>query len=152
MSFPEKMIPKFTLLASRGAPLPVHGDGAATRSYLFVEDVAEAFETILAKGKIGETYNIGTQKERTVLDVAGDIADVFALPTERIKHVRDRVFNDQRYFICDKKLLSLGWEAKTSWKDGLSKTIRWYLENGFSTYWEHGDVEKALQAHPGMQK
>jgi hypothetical protein len=68
--FPEKLIPKFTLLASRGAPLPVHGDGGATRSYLFVEDVAEAFETVLLKGKIGETYNIGTQKERTVLDVA----------------------------------------------------------------------------------
>ena len=68
--YPEKLIPKFTLLASRGAPLPVHGDGGATRSYLFVEDVAEAFETVLLKGKIGETYNIGTQKERTVLDVA----------------------------------------------------------------------------------
>ena len=68
--FPEKLIPKFTLLASRGAPLPVHGDGGATRSYLYVEDVAEAFETVLLKGKVGETYNIGTQKERTVLDVA----------------------------------------------------------------------------------
>jgi len=149
--FPEKMIPKFTLLASRGAPLPIHGDGGATRSYLYVEDVAEAFETILTKGKIGETYNIGTQKERTVLDVAGDIAKAFDLPTGQLTHVRDRAFNDQRYFICDKKLASLGWEGKTSWKDGLSKTIGWYLENGFASYWQNGDVENALQAHPGKQ-
>lgn len=112
--YPEKMVPKFTLLASRGAPLPVHGHGAATRSYLFVEDVAQAFETILAKGKVGETYNIGTQKERTVSDVAGDIARALDLPPTKITHVRDRVSNDQRYFICDKKLASLGWEVKTS--------------------------------------
>jgi len=72
--FPEKVIPKFTLLASRGAPLIIHNDGGATRSYLYVEDVAEAFETILTKGKIGETYNVGTQNKRTVLHVAGDIS------------------------------------------------------------------------------
>ena len=65
--------------------------------------------------------------------------------------VRDRAFNDQRYLICDKKLASLGWEGKTSWKDGLTKTIRWYLENGFSSYWQNSVVENALQAHPGKQ-
>lgn len=127
--FSEKMIPKFTLLASRGAPLPIHGDGGATGSYLYVEDVAEAFEPILTKGKIGETYNIGTQKERTVLDVAGDIARALDLPPTKITHVLDRVCNDQRYFICDKKLAFLGWEAKTSWRDGLSKSITCCMGN-----------------------
>lgn len=147
--FPEKLVPKFTLLASRGAPLPVHGDGRATRSYLYVEDVAEAFEVILTKGAIGETYNIGTQKERTVLDVATDISSIFDAPSDRITHVRDRAFNDQRYFICDKKLAALGWTEKTAWADGLRKTVDWYLKHGFSSYWEHGDVENALRAHPG---
>lgn len=66
-------------------------------SYLYVEDVAEAFDTILHKGKVGETYNIGTQKERTVNDVARDIAAIFQLPFDKIQHVRDRAFNDQRY-------------------------------------------------------
>ena len=69
----------------------------STRSYLYVEDVAEAFDVVLRKGKIGETYNIGTQKERTVMDVAQDIAAIFSIPTDRIMHVRDRAFNDQRY-------------------------------------------------------
>ena len=61
-----------------------------------MEDVAAAFETILVKGRVGETYNIGTQKERTVLDVAHDIAAIFNLPADNITHVRDRAFNDQR--------------------------------------------------------
>ena len=61
-----------------------------------MEDVAAAFETILTKGRVGETYNIGTQKERTVLDVAHDIAAIFNLPADNITHVRDRAFNDQR--------------------------------------------------------
>lgn len=69
--------------------------GIATRSYLYVEDVAEAFACVLHKGIVGEVYNIGTQKERTVLDVARDIADHFKLPEEKIVHVRDRAFNDR---------------------------------------------------------
>jgi UDP-glucose 4,6-dehydratase len=148
--FPEKLVPKFTLLASRGADLPVHGDGGATRSYLYVADVAAAFETVLLKGKVGETYNIGTQKERSVLDVARDIAAIFgADPDKKIVHVRDRAFNDQRYFICDKKLGALGWKETTPWEEGLRATVDWYLKHGFGAYWEHGDVENALRAHPG---
>ena len=69
----------------------------STRSYLYVEDVAEAFEVILRKGAVGETYNIGTQKERTVMDVAHSIAKHFSLPMDNIVHVRDRAFNDQRW-------------------------------------------------------
>ena len=61
-----------------------------------MEDVAEAFEVVLRKGTIGETYNIGTQKERTVMDVAHAIAKHFNLPKDNIVHVRDRAFNDQR--------------------------------------------------------
>ncbi|KAK9818087.1 hypothetical protein WJX72_006893 [[Myrmecia] bisecta] len=147
--FPEKLIPKFTLLAKRGENLPIHGAGQSTRSYLYVEDVAAAFDTILHKGIIGETYNIGTQKERTVNDVAHDIAQHFSLPMDKLVQVKDRAFNDQRYFICDKKLASLGWEEKVSWEEGLRKTIDWYLNNGFNAYWENGDVENALRAHPG---
>ncbi|KAK9833625.1 hypothetical protein WJX74_000982 [Apatococcus lobatus] len=146
--FPEKMIPKFTLLASRGEPLPVHGDGIATRSYLYVEDVASAFDCVLHKGITGEVYNIGTQKERTVMDVARDIAKLFNMPEDKIQHVRDRAFNDRRYYICDNKLGSLGWKEEMSWDKGLKKTVDWYLQNGFKDYWDNGDVEAALQPHP----
>lgn len=62
----------------------------------------------------------------------------------KIIKVKDRAFNDQRYFICDQKLASLGWVERTSWEEGLKVTIDWYLKNGFSSYWEHGDVEVPL--------
>jgi dTDP-D-glucose 4,6-dehydratase len=75
--------------------LPIHGDGSSTRSYLHVDDVVDAYLTVLRKGVIGETYNIGTQKERTVLDVAHDIAAFFGLSNDKIVHVNDRAFNDQ---------------------------------------------------------
>lgn len=181
--FPEKLVPKFTLLASRGAPLPVHGDGGATRSYLYVEDVAEAFDVILRKGVSGETYNIGSQRERTVLDVARDITRLFDQkrremsgnggaggggeggrgggagpsssapppPSSPIKHVRDRAFNDRRYFICDKKLAALGWKETTTWEEGLRKTVDWYLETGGRGYWDDADVEAALAPHPVLR-
>ena len=80
----------------------------ATRSYLYVDDVAAAFELILHKGAVGETYNIGSQRERSVLSVARDILRLFGLPASRIAHVRDRAFNDRRYFVCDRKLAALG--------------------------------------------
>ena len=205
--FPEKLVPKFTLLASRGAPLPVHGDGGATRSYLYVEDVAEAFDVILRKGVTGQTYNIGSQRERTVLDVARDITRIFEEKRRKeeeeeeegrrggggagdnggggdggkgppsssnpapppppppppprsspIRHVRDRAFNDRRYFICDRKLAALGWKETTSWEEGLRKTVDWYLEtmkgsgSGGNGYWNPADVEAALAPHPVLRR
>ena len=80
----------------------------ATRSYLYVDDVAAAFDLILHKGAVGETYNIGSQRERSVLSVARDILKLVGLPASRIMHVRDRAFNDRRYFVCDRKLAALG--------------------------------------------
>lgn len=147
--FPEKLIPKFTLRANRGMDLPVHGSGTSVRSYLYVTDVANAYIIVLHKGQIGETYNIGTQKERNVVEVAKDVAKLFGLPDSKITYVKDRAFNDQRYFICDKKLAELGWVEKVTWEDGLKMTVDWYLANGFNSYWEHGDVDVALQPHPG---
>ncbi|KAF6250772.1 hypothetical protein COO60DRAFT_748723 [Scenedesmus sp. NREL 46B-D3] len=145
--FPEKMIPKFTLLAARGAELPIHGDGLAVRSYLYVEDVAEAFDTVLHRGEIGEVYNIGTEKERSVLDVARDIARAFKLPEGKVVHVKDRAFNDRRYYIGNSKLHALGWSERTSWEEGLRKTIDWYMATPCAEYWQ-GDLESALKAHP----
>ena len=97
--YPEKLIPKFILLAMKGAQLPIHGNGANVRSYLHSDDVAEAFDVILHKGVIGHVYNIGTQRERRVIDVAEDICKLFGLnPKEAVRFVRDRPFNDQRLF------------------------------------------------------
>lgn len=85
------------------------------------------------------------------MDVARDIARHFNLPKDAIVHVRDRAFNDRRYFICDKKLLELGWTEQTGWEEGLKKTIEWFLEIGKPEYWDNGNVEAALAAHPTLQ-
>ncbi|GJY28380.1 trifunctional UDP-glucose 4,6-dehydratase/UDP-4-keto-6-deoxy-D-glucose 3,5-epimerase/UDP-4-keto-L-rhamnose-reductase RHM1, partial [Tanacetum coccineum] len=145
--FPEKLIPKFILLAMRGQPLPIHGDGSNVRSYLYCEDVAEAFEVVLHKGEVGHVYNIGTKKERRVNDVARDVCNLFNIdPESSIKFVENRPFNDQRYFLDDEKLKCLGWSERTTWQEGLKKTMEWYTSN--PDWW--GDVSGALLPHPRM--
>ncbi|KAL2623670.1 hypothetical protein R1flu_003875 [Riccia fluitans] len=145
--FPEKLIPKFILLAMQGKPLPIHGDGNNVRSYLYCEDVAEAFECVLHKGEIGHVYNIGTKKERRVLDVAKDVCNLFDVNAEDvIEFVENRPFNDQRYFLDDAKLKDLGWSERTPWVEGLKKTMQWYISN--PDWW--GDVSGALVPHPRM--
>ncbi|KAJ3686383.1 hypothetical protein LUZ61_015547 [Rhynchospora tenuis] len=145
--FPEKLIPKFILLAMKGQPLPIHGDGSNVRSYLYCEDVAEAFEVVLHKGEVGHVYNIGTKRERRVIDVARDICKLFNLdPDNVIKFVENRPFNDQRYFLDDQKLKNLGWSERTIWEEGLKKTMEWYTSN--PDWW--GDVSGALIPHPRM--
>ncbi|CAN0897340.1 Trifunctional UDP-glucose 4,6-dehydratase/UDP-4-keto-6-deoxy-D-glucose 3,5-epimerase/UDP-4-keto-L-rhamnose-reductase RHM1 [Linum grandiflorum] len=145
--FPEKLIPKFILLAMMGKVLPIHGDGSNVRSYLYCEDVAEAFEVVLHKGEVGHVYNIGTKKERRVLDVASDICKMFSLePNAQIKFVENRPFNDQRYYLDDQKLKSLGWCERTTWEEGLKKTMEWYVTH--PDFW--GDVSGALLPHPRM--
>lgn len=145
--YPEKSIPKFILLAMAGKPLPIHGDGCNVRSYLYCEDVAEAFEVILHQGEVGHVYNIGTKKERRVIDVAKDICKLFSMnPEISIQFVENRPFNDQRYFLDDEKLKNLGWSERTSWEEGLKRTMEWYVKN--PDWW--GDVSGALLPHPRM--
>uniref|UniRef100_M4DYI2 NAD(P)-binding domain-containing protein n=1 Tax=Brassica campestris TaxID=3711 RepID=M4DYI2_BRACM len=145
--FPEKLIPKFMLLAMNGKPLPIHGDGSNVRSYLYCEDVAEAFEVVLHKGEVNHVYNIGTTRERRVIDVANDISKLFGTdPDSTIQFVENRPFNDQRYFLDDQKLKKLGWSERTTWEEGLRKTMEWYTEN--PDWW--GDVTGALLPHPRM--
>lgn len=145
--YPEKLIPKFILLALRGEQLPIHGDGSNVRSFLYCEDVAEAFDVILHKGAIGHVYNIGTRKERRVLDVAEDICKLYGLdPEKSINYVQDRPFNDHRYFLDDQKLKKLGWQESTSWEEGLKMTMEWYTKN--PDWWD--DVSAALHPHPRL--
>ena len=145
--YPEKAIPKFSILASTGQKLSIHGDGLATRSYMHVSDAASAFDVILHHGELLQIYNIGAHEERTVLSVARDICTIVGRDSkEAITHVRDRAFNDRRYFIDCSKLLALGWKQRKSWEQGLNETVQWYCTEDLSSYWEH--YTTALQAHP----
>jgi UDP-glucose 4,6-dehydratase len=124
-----------------------------------VSDVAAAFDAVLHRGATGETYNIGTDRERTVLDVAKDIIKAVVVPgasgasgaknpSVKVQHVRDRAFNDRRYYIGSDKLAGLGWTEEVGWEEGLKKTIEWYLSTeGIEDYWQ-GDLESALRPHP----
>ena len=98
--FPEKLIPKFINQLMRGKQVTLHGTGHNTRNFLFVEDVARAFEIILFKAKVGVIYNIGGTNERENIDVARDLIKLSGYAsreTEMMTFVEDRVFNDLRY-------------------------------------------------------
>lgn len=145
--YPEKLIPKFIQLALAGRKFTVHGEGQQMRSYMYVEDVAEAFCFVLHKGVTGEIYNIGTLHERTVMSVACEICKCFGLdPKDQIVHVRDRLFNDARYWMDNSKLRVLGWEERTTWEVGFKETVDWYKAHQ-EGHWP--SIEGALAAHPG---
>ena len=124
--FPEKLIPKLTLLGMRGDKLPVYGEESNLRSFLYAEDVAEAFDVILHWGEDGEVYNMGAKVEKRVIEVTRDICKILGINHEKmIDHVDDRPHNDRRYLIDDRKLRELGWREKTEWEEGLRKTVEW---------------------------
>lgn len=125
--FPEKLIPKFICRLTRNEPCCIHGDGLNLRSYIYVDDVVDAFDIILHNGDIGEIYNIGVSLEKTNLQVAKDLQEILGKDGDNyIVFVDDRKYNDKRYAINSQKLHSLGWQPKTEWHCGLIKTIKWY--------------------------
>jgi dTDP-glucose 4,6-dehydratase len=143
--FPEKLIPLMILNALEGKPLPVYGDGKNVRDWLFVGDHCAAIRTVLAGGRLGETYNIGGNSERANIDVVGTICDLVdemrpartgaesdrAGRRELITFVQDRPGHDRRYAIDASKITrELGWKPAEKFETGLRKTVRWYLENG----------------------
>lgn len=145
--FPEKLIPKFTNQLLRGRQVTLHGDGSNTRNFLYVEDVARAFEVILHKASPGQILNIGGENEISNLDVAKTLIDILGMKDkeeELISFVPDRKFNDLRYTINSGKLHELGWKEEMSWEDGLKTTVEWYTK--YTS--RFGNIEDALVAHP----
>lgn len=144
--FPEKLIPLVLLNALESKPLPVYGKGENIRDWLYVEDHAEALLEVVARGRVGESYNIGGRAERRNIEVVEAICDILdemrpdaALGARRrlIRFVEDRPGHDMRYAIdCSKIERELGWRPRESFESGLRKTIAWYLDN--PTWW--GDI------------
>jgi len=147
--FPEKIIPKFINQLRRDIPLTIHGDGTNTRNFLYVTDVASAFDIIMHKGEVGHVYNIGGQNEVPNIQVARDLLKVFGKEKEEekwINHVSDRKFNDLRYTINSEKLHELGWKEEYTWEKGLKETVEWYTTHED----RYGNIDAALLAHPRM--
>lgn len=136
--FPEKLIPLMTLNAIEGKPLPVYGDGMNVRDWLFVEDHCEAIQTVLTRGRVGETYNIGGNCQQSNRDIVRTICQIVQelLPSlpyrceELITYVVDRPGHDRRYAIDATKIQQeLGWTPKTLFMDGMRRTIQWYIDH-----------------------
>jgi len=143
--YPEKLIPKFTNQLLRDMPVTIHGDGTNTRNFLFVKDVASAFDVILHNGKTGLIYNIGGKNEKPNIEVAKDLLKILGKKEEDcITYVPDRKFNDLRYTINSNKLHELGWVENWSWEEGLQTTVEWYRK--YTS--RYGNIESALVAHP----
>lgn len=139
--FPEKLIPLIILNALEGKPLPVYGDGAQIRDWLYVEDHARALYKIVTEGEVGETYNIGGHNERKNIEVVQTICRLLdeMVPNkpagiekyeDLITYVTDRPGHDMRYAIDASKIhRELGWKPQETFESGIRKTVEWYLAN-----------------------
>ena len=159
--FPEKLIPVMILNAVEGKPLPVYGQGSNIRDWLFVEDHCDAIWKVIQLGKIGETYNIGGESERTNLEVVQAICQIVASETSQdvdkvlnlITYVKDRPGHDFRYAIDITKIKNeINWMPQVSFEQGLAQTVRWYLNN---TEWidnvKSGQYQDWIKTHYGNQ-
>ncbi|KAL1519307.1 hypothetical protein AB1Y20_022834 [Prymnesium parvum] len=147
--YPEKVVPKFIRRLVKGEPCCLHGDGSHSRHFIYVEDVAKAFLKILHKGVVGEVYNIGCEEECTNLEIAEKLVKAVKpkeSPKDHIIFVADRPFNDVRYYISSKKLMSLGWKPEVSLEEGIKRTVEWY-KNVPVDWWDVG-TDSALAPHP----
>ena len=134
---PEKLVPTVILKALAGEPIPLYGRGDNIRDWLFVEDHIRGLLTVLDRGAVGNSYNIGTNEEHTNLEMTQSLCAILdelqpktRAYADQIIFVEDRPGHDFRYAIDSSKLrLDLGWQPTESFKSGLLKTVHWYLEH-----------------------
>ena len=149
--FPEKLIPVIILNALAGKALPIYGDGSNIRDWLYVEDHADALLTVVAKGQVGRSYNIGGENERTNLELVRTLCAILDRKrpkaagsyADQITFVTDRPGHDARYAIDPSRIRTeLGWRPSVTVEEGLERTVDWYLAN--ERWW------RALQNRDGV--
>ena len=158
--FPEKLIPLMIINSLMGKNLPVYGDGANVRDWLYVRDHCEAIQTVVDKGKLGETYNVGGNNEITNIQIVKSICNILddEIPlktgrsySQQIVFVDDRPGHDFRYAIDSRKIeKELGWMPKENFETGIRKTISWYLNN--QNWWRNIQEKVYLQERLGVIK
>lgn len=125
----EKLIPLVITNCMQDKKVPVYGDGMQVRDWLYVEDHCSAIDTVLHKGKMGEVYNIGGNNEKANIEIVKLIINSLGKTEELICHIADRPGHDRRYAIDNTKITTeLGWKPKYTFKEGIEKTIDWYME------------------------
>ncbi len=159
--FPEKLIPLVILNGLQGKPLPVYGDGQNIRDWLYVGDHCEALRLVLERGRVGETYNIGGECQKTNLEVVHTVCSLLdqvcpaSAPEPHaglITFVEDRPGHDRRYAIdCAKIRQELGWRPKETFDSGLMKTVRWYVTHPeWVSAVQSGDYREWVKYHYGQ--
>jgi dTDP-glucose 4,6-dehydratase len=133
--FPEKVLPLFVTYALEDRPLPVYASSENRREWIHVLDHCRAIEAVLERGKIGETYHVGTGVEKTVTEIADTVLDLLEKPRTLKKTVPDRPGHDRRYVLDWSKIRrDLGWAPQITWEQGSWDTIRWYEAN--RSWWQ----------------
>lgn len=128
--FPEKLIPLFVSNLINNKKIPVYGDGKNIRDWLHVKDHCVAIDKIMREGKIGETYCVGGDAEKTNLEITNIILKAMGENKEMIEYVEDRKGHDERYAINFSKIKNeLGWKPSISFEKGIAETIQWYRDN-----------------------
>ena len=127
--YPEKLIPKFINQLINNQKCTIHGKGETRRNFIYIDDVVKAIEVILQKGIINNIYNIGTNNEYSVSEIADKLI-TYLKPNDKIEdwmqYVTDRNFNDYRYAIKSNELYDLGWKEETNFEKGFEYTIKWF--------------------------
>jgi len=144
--FPEKLIPKAIIRANMNMKIPIYGRGENVRDWIYVLDHCEALDLVLQGGEAGEIYNISSGNELGNLEVVQQILKIMGKPQELIEFVEDRPGHDVRYSLESSKMMKLGWKPKRSFKDSLSETVNWYLEN--EQKWRPIATEQVLHPTP----
>jgi len=148
--FPEKVIPLFTTLAMDNKPLSLYASTANRREWIHVLDHCQAVERIITDGRIGETYNVGTKVEKSIMEIADTILDALDKPESLKTIVPDRPGHDRRYLLDSSKIeRELGWTPQIEFEKGIKDTVNWYLGN--RTWWEPLR-ERAMVAESEWQK
>jgi dTDP-glucose 4,6-dehydratase len=133
--FPEKMIPLFVTNALDDLPLPLYTSTENKREWLHVRDHCSAIDLVLARGRAGETYNVGSGLEASISEVADLVLELTEKPPSLKTIVPDRPGHDRRYLLDSSKIRSeLGWSPEHSWPNSLAETVAWYREN--RAWWE----------------
>jgi dTDP-glucose 4,6-dehydratase len=128
--YPEKLIPKVILLAQNNKKIPIYGNGKNVRDWIFVNDHCNAIFEVLEKGESGESYNISSKYELDNITIVETILEIMGKSLDLIEFVEDRPGHDFRYSLDSSKISKeIGWKNKTSFEEGIKKTIKWYQEN-----------------------
>lgn len=151
--FPEKLFPLFITNLLENKKIPLYGDGENIRDWLYVEDHCRAIEAIIKKGKVGETYCIGGDSEKTNKEVTYKILELLGKGEEMIEFVKDRPGHDRRYAIDASKIKKeLGWRPTVSFDEGLKRTVAWFKEN--EAWWQNvkkGEYQNYYQKQYGKK-